>query len=107
MITAPICVECGKLMRPERNGVLVELTMGREDTRPYQLYMADLWQCPKCEKQVIKGSGENPLREYFMEDYEEFRDKLAEHDPLYVIDGKLYVLRKDLNKYPELESETA
>jgi uncharacterized protein with PIN domain len=47
-----ICVDCGEFMRVKKNGVRV---------RPngyYGYFMADLWYCPKCGKEILELADE-------------------------------------------------
>lgn len=51
---AEFCVECQCLLRCSRNGVLVAVA---EDAGCLldSLYEADMWYCPGCHKEVLKG----------------------------------------------------
>ena len=55
----PVCVKCGKELRPKENGVkLVEIDkQGNE----YEVWYGDLWQCPLCDNQIINGFGDGPI----------------------------------------------
>ncbi len=46
----PICVKCKKEYRVEKNGVFV---LDTDNT----LYSGDLWKCPICQHEIIKGFG--------------------------------------------------
>ena len=50
-----ICPECGEIMQVKKNGVVVKM-------KNYSgFFRADLFQCPKCGKQILAGFGS----EYF------------------------------------------
>ena len=61
MTYPPICVECsneeGKavFLKPVRNGVRVRFG------QHYGYFLADLWKCPRCGKQIIMGFGQHEV----------------------------------------------
>ncbi len=63
-----ICPVCEVQMRPKNQGVPVEsmATFGS-----YQLFMADLYACPVCDKEVLTGFGPQPIAEHFEPGYEQ------------------------------------
>lgn len=63
----PVCFECHKELRPEKNGVGV---LDLADFGPYQLWDADLWKCPECGIQVIGGFGNGPISSHYEEDFD-------------------------------------
>jgi DNA-directed RNA polymerase subunit RPC12/RpoP len=63
----PICAECNRSMRPEKNGVTVEELM--DDGSPYKLWKGDRYICPECTTRVIVGIAEVPLAEHYQEGY--------------------------------------
>lgn len=65
---SPICVECRLFMTRVKNGVSV---LTHAETRPYQLFRADLFECPGCGGQVVTGFGSNPESEHFAPDFAE------------------------------------
>jgi hypothetical protein len=44
----------------------------------YQLYLADLWECPSCHLEIVAGFGVMPIAEHFHKDYERERKKQSE-----------------------------
>ena len=62
------CVQCLTLLRPRKNDVCVHITM--EDGRPYQLWQADLWECPDCGHQVLRGFGRDSWSEHYEHDFD-------------------------------------
>ena len=58
----PVCVTCNREMFPEKNGVRAVL---HASFGPYEVYVADLWECLKCGVQVLVGFGRGPLAQHF------------------------------------------
>lgn len=56
----PFCPDCGKFMVPKHNGVIV---FREKDC----LWLADVWYCKGCGKEIITGFGENPLIHHWKE----------------------------------------
>ena len=46
------------------------------DGSPYQLWQADLWECPDCGNQVILGYGEKCWSEHYQPDFKSYLDKV-------------------------------
>lgn len=63
-----LCVRCERIMRPKRNGVIIEELM--DDGRPYQKWEADALECPACGFEVVAGFGRTPLVEHWQDSYE-------------------------------------
>ena len=63
----PVCPECNCEMRPETNGVGV---LDMADFGPCDLYDADLWKCPRCDKKVIGGFGCGPIASHYEDGFE-------------------------------------
>jgi hypothetical protein len=51
----PICVDCQTEYRVEKNGVLVHVGDAL-------FYNADLFSCPKCNREMVAGFGREPYR---------------------------------------------
>ena len=64
-----VCVKCEVELKPRTNGVLIQ-EMFQNNTKTYKLWMADLWQCPKCLTQIVAGFANHPLMEHFQGDIE-------------------------------------
>ena len=79
------CAQCLTQFRPRENDVCVHITMS--DDRPYQLWQADLWECPDCGCQVLLGFGQKHWAAHFEPTFQKY---LAGVD--YTINGKLKVL---------------
>ena len=80
-----VCVQCSTFLRPRKNDVCVHITM--VDGRDYQLWQADLWECPDCSNQVILGYGAQNWAEHYEPD---FKDMLCKVD--FTINGQLKAL---------------
>ena len=83
-MTMPVCVGCSVFLRPRKNEVTVLVT---SDDIPYQVWAADLWECPDCGTQIIIGFGSQPIATRHESD---FADKLQY--VTHTISGKLGVL---------------
>jgi hypothetical protein len=66
------CAACLTILRPRKNDVCVCITF--EGGKPYQLWQADLWECPDCGNQVILGYGQEAWAEHFQPDFANFLD---------------------------------
>ena len=54
----PVCTKCCCELHPETNGVGV---LDTNDNGAYELWVADLWKCPKCGLEVVGGFGYDPV----------------------------------------------
>ena len=61
------CVTCSTLLRPRKNEIYVLITDG---DNPYQIWMADLWECPDCGQQIAAGYGRQPVSVRHMDNFE-------------------------------------
>jgi len=75
------CAECNRFMKPLAIGVVVEEKMN--DGQPYKLWLADILECPVCEKGVIVGFGQYPLAEHFDPHYERRKKIAIDSDNFY------------------------
>ena len=65
-----ICVRCEVALKIQRNGVAL-IEMFADPPRPYKIWMADQWQCPKCLIEMVSGAGQGPIAEHFQDGFEE------------------------------------
>jgi len=79
------CANCKTMLRPRKNDVCVHVTMN--DGRPYQLWQADLWECPDCGWQAVLGYGQSAWAEHYQPDFGKY---LAQVD--ITINGELKAL---------------
>ena len=78
-----ICVACRKFLRPKKNGVLIEEMSPQGETwAPYQLWHADLWECPGCRVQVVGGFGFEPVSEHYHPEYARVREAFG---PVFLV----------------------
>ncbi len=61
-MTAPVCFACQVRMVCAKTGIDVELMASAE---PYQVWNADLFECPACGFKVVSGFGKTPIAEHF------------------------------------------
>jgi hypothetical protein len=74
-MTAPVCFACQVRMVCAKTGVAVELMASAE---PYQIFNADLFECPACGFKVVSSFGKTPIAEHFQrERYAEFLKGVA------------------------------
>jgi|WetSurMetagenome_2_1015567.scaffolds.fasta_scaffold01396_22 hypothetical protein len=89
----PLCVKCQVEFKPERNDVVVDVLDGHG--KSYQLWCADLWECPQCGNQIITGYGNEPYARRGQVDYAKvLRASRANLEYVY----QCKVLRKEVNK---------
>jgi predicted RNA-binding Zn-ribbon protein involved in translation (DUF1610 family) len=69
----PICVSCGLEYRTVLNGALVTYEW-LNPPRPFEVYSADMLQCPDCGHEIISGIANKPLLQHYEQD---FLDNLA------------------------------
>lgn len=70
MHVQPVCVKCQVSMQPDINGVVV-VEMSNNPPQPYRFWNADMWKCPRCGVQIVKGFCEEPVMEHFEDGFEE------------------------------------
>jgi len=57
----PVCVKCQCELKPEWNGIGVLDYFNPSDSpepKPYEIWDADLWKCPKCGYELVVGFGD-------------------------------------------------
>lgn len=79
-----VCVPCARFFKVEKNGVTFEEGFGDGRGKPYKLWMADLYQCPKCGTRVIAGLGHGPVAEHHEPHYGKMREMVPE--PMVFVD---------------------
>ena len=55
---APVCVECGRIFKIFKNGVIAIEYIEKDCKTPYKLYRVDLWKCPGCDWKILSGFGD-------------------------------------------------
>lgn len=82
-----VCVGCKTYLRPRKDDIVVLVEM--EDGRPYQLWSADLWECPDCGAQVVLGYGQHQWAEHYELDFEEQLQKARARGVVVTVRGPL------------------
>lgn len=67
-----VCCKCLVTMRPEKNGVFVEVLVkdGNGNVIPYYKISSDKYKCPKCETEVFTGFAQEPIAEHWQDNYD-------------------------------------
>ncbi len=86
----PICVPCRRFFRPIKNGFTFIEGMpdsseaahlrgkaGEGHWKPYKLWEGDKWKCPDCGAEIVVGTGREPIREHYQDDFEAVRVRLG------------------------------
>ena len=75
------CVSCKTYLRPRKNDIYVQVNMitnSPSGEAPYQVWNADLWECPDCGHQVILGYGKECCSEHYQDGFDDWL-KLVTH----------------------------
>lgn len=64
----PVCVKCQIQLRKIKVGVAV-IDMFSHPPKPYQVWLADLFECPICKTRIVSAFADNPLGRYFEGDF--------------------------------------
>ena len=64
-----VCENCEVELKPECNNTTVVETAS---FGPYKVWLADTWKCPGCGIQVVTGFGREPIKEHFMDGFDEW-----------------------------------
>lgn len=82
-----VCPNCGsgekvrgREMSPKKNGVYV---IEMADFGPYKVWMADLWECPRCAYQVIAGFPPVTLAEHYEDSFAKHLETAKASDHIY------------------------
>ncbi len=67
----PVCPKCNRELHPETNGVGV---LDMANSKPYEVYDADLWKCPGCGIEVVGGFGNSPISAHYMASFQQVID---------------------------------
>jgi len=74
--TGRCCVKCKTYLAIAKNGVIVLETM-EDGFTPYKIWMADLFQCPDCDYQLISGFGFNCISEHYLPEFKDWLDQVT------------------------------
>jgi len=56
----PICIKCETEFQQIKTGIAV-VDMFSLPPKPYQIWLADLFECPVCKVQIVGGFADSPL----------------------------------------------
>jgi|GEM_PF-4224985 len=59
-----ICTDCGREFKNMRSGVWVK-ELFQKNKEVYRVWMADLLDCPKCDKEVVARFADKPIAEHW------------------------------------------
>ncbi len=66
----PVCVKCEVELEPKKNGVgCLDYAKLSVDSQPYQIWDADLWECPNCHYQIVTGFGKAPIDAHYTQSF--------------------------------------
>ena len=85
------CGECKKVLVPYKNDIRVIEEL--DDGKPYNLWCADLLECPECHHRIISGFGNRPVRKHFEADFNAVVQVESAYRPTFTIDGRRYAMR--------------
>jgi hypothetical protein len=69
----PACVKCRVEFRCKKNGFMA-VTMAGLPPQPYQIWSADMWECPGCKVQILSGFSRIPIAENWQENFHRWLD---------------------------------
>jgi len=78
----PICVKCETEFQPFKTGIAV-VDMFSSPPEPYQIWLADLFECPVCKVQIVSGFADRPLARHFEADFERRLLESGGDSPVY------------------------
>ncbi|HEY7303703.1 MAG TPA: hypothetical protein VH601_06310 [Bryobacteraceae bacterium] len=88
-----VCPKCQIALAPKKNGVTVEVM---SDFGSYQLWDADLLECPECRLEIVSNFGKKPLMEHYQKPaYERTLEYLRYHGPVV----QAWETRRDKERY--------
>lgn len=73
----PACVQCQCEMRCSKTGATIVVMSGGE---PYQLWQADIFQCPGCGFEAVTGWASKPIRHSGQEDFKVYLERYLEDE---------------------------
>lgn len=74
-----ICIECEVEYQQIKSGNPI-IEMFSNPQKPYKIWSADRWECPKCNHQIISGFGYEPITEHFNNDFEDILNKVKNNE---------------------------
>jgi hypothetical protein len=71
------------MLRPRKNEIYVGI-FNADQPQPYEIWCADLWECPECGAQTILGYGKEPFSKHFHKDFSRQMEFIT-----HLVDSKL------------------
>ncbi len=68
-----VCVECESLYRIKKNGIEAIMMLNGVEN---EIWSADLWECPKCKRQLIAGFAKVPHHASFSPDFQQELERI-------------------------------
>jgi len=74
-----VCAKCECELKPKSNDVrVVEYFL--KPPKPYKIWCADLWVCPKCGVEIVSGFGFKSLSEHYETTFQDtLSDSISNH----------------------------
>lgn len=70
-MSRPVCVLCHVEFDCLKNGVgVLKMTVESGKQVPYQLWEADMWECPGCKSRIVSGFGRAAIAEAYHPSFE-------------------------------------
>jgi len=95
----PICVKCQTEFRNIKSGIAV-IDMFSDPPEPYQVWLADLFECPTCKTQIVSGFGDRLLVRHHDVDFKQHLRFLRER-----FEVRNYEHPEDANPVPTTKNE--
>ena len=64
----PICIRCQTEFQQIKSGISV-IDMFSQPPEPYQIWLADLFECPTCKTRIVSGFAQDSFIKHFNKDF--------------------------------------
>lgn len=91
MRNAIVCSEDQIQMNRTDLGINV-ITMFGEEPTPYQIWHADQYRCPICQKEIAGGFAERPYAQHFQEGFEDVLQDVMSQPHVIVFEKVAHVM---------------
>ena len=62
------CTACQVKLEIKKTGVNL-VTMFLSPPEPYEVFDADLWECPSCGREIVAGVADQPFKQHWQEGF--------------------------------------
>jgi len=83
-MAATTCVKCEVGYQIVKSGVYL-VTMFNNPPEPYQIWHADMHQCPECGEKIVTGRGSGAISEHFKVGFSDYLQQLESDKQTTVI----------------------